>query len=284
MILITGATGQLSRLVINHLLESLPPQRIVAAVRDPAKAADLRAQGIDVRQADYDKPDQWISALEGVEKVLLISAPEVGLRTRQHQHVVEAAKQAGSVSFIAYTSVLRADTAALPYASEDRFTEGLIKATGIPCTFLRHGWYTENYTMNAAAAVQQGALYGCARNGRISGAARADYAAAAAAVLAADRAEKIYELAGDSSFTLDEVAFEISRQSGKSVKYVDMPEDEYRALLIQYGLSANLANTLALADTAAAEGEVHDESRALSQLIHRPTTPLADTVRDSLKA
>ena len=279
MILVTGAAGQLGRLVIEYLMAHVPAQQIVAAVRHPEKVADLAARGVVVRVADYDKPEHWPIALQGVEKVLLISGPDVGTRVRQHQTVIEAVAASESVRLMAYTSMLRADTSKVPYASEDRETERLIRETGVPHVFLRHGWYTENYTMSAGYAVQEGKLYGCAKNGRISGASRTDYAEAAASVLAAkDSVKSVYELAGNSSFTLAEVAAEISLQSGQLVEYVDLSEQDYQTLLENYGLPNGLAKTLALADTGAANGDVYSESKDLTQLINRPTTSLATVV------
>ncbi|XAH25226.1 SDR family oxidoreductase [Xylophilus sp. GW821-FHT01B05] len=283
MILVTGAAGHLGSLVIEHLLARMPTDQIVAGVRHPVKVANLQARGVKVRLADYDQPEQWPAALEGVDKVLLISAPEVGARTSQHKTVIDAVRSSGTVKLIAYTSMLRADTSSVPYASEDRETERMIRESGVPHVFLRHGWYTENYTMSAGFAVQEGTLYGCAKNGCISGASRSDYAEAAATVLSAGDAPKpIYELAGDTSFTLTEMAAEISRQSGRPVAYVDLPPADYRALMVSYGLPESLANTLALADTGAAHGDVYCEAGDLSRLIGRPTTPLAVTVEDAL--
>ncbi|WP_205191728.1 SDR family oxidoreductase [Burkholderia sp. LMG 13014] len=284
MILVTGAAGQLGRLVIEYLLARVPAPQIIAAVRHPEKVADLAARGVVVRVADYDKPEHWPSVLQGVEKVLLISGPEVGIRVRQHQAVIEAVAASESVRLLAYTSMLRADMSKIPYASEDRETERLVRETGVPHAFLRHGWYTENYTMNAGYAVQEGKFYGCAKNGRISGASRADYAEAAATVLTAiGQLKSVYELAGSTSFTLYEVAAEISRQSGRPVEYIDLSEPDYQALLENYGLPSGLSKTLALADTGAAVGDVYSESDDLTVLIGRPTKSLATVVENSLK-
>ncbi|ONH49738.1 NAD(P)H dehydrogenase (quinone) [Pseudomonas cedrina] len=283
MILVTGATGQLARLVIEHLLKSVPSNQIVAAVRNVEKAEDLKSRGIIVREADYDQPEQWYSALEGVEKVLLISGPEVGGRVKQHKAVIDAIKQTGSVKLVAYTSILRADTSQVSYASEDRETEKMIREIGVPFVFLRHGWYIENYTMNAEYAVKEGVLYGCASTGKISGASRADYAEAAATVLTTTaELKEIYELAGDMSFTLQDVALDMSWQSGKTVTYLDMSEDEYRTLLIDFGLPEGLASTLAIADTGVANGDVYSESRDLSDLIGRGTTHLSAVLEEAL--
>lgn len=284
MIAITGATGQLGRLVLQALLHSVPANQIVAAVRSPAKAQDLAALGVQVRQADYTQPDTLRAALAGVDKLLLISSSEVGQRVAQHRAVIDAAKAAG-VNLIAYTSILRADTSALGLAVEHKETEAMLRASGVPFVLLRNGWYTENYAGVVATAVQYGAVMGSAKDGRIAAASRADYAAAAAAVLVReDQAGKVYELAGDTAFTMAEFAAEIAQQSGKPVTYADMPQADYAAALVQVGLPEGFAALLADSDAAAANGGLFDNSGQLSQLIGRSTTPIGQTVAANLIA
>lgn len=284
MIAITGATGQLGRLVIQNLLKSVPAGQIVAAVRSPEKAADLAALGLQVRQADYAQPATLEAAFQGVDKLLLISSSEVGQRAPQHAAVIAAAKKAG-VKLLAYTSILRADSSPLGLAAEHNETETMLRASGLPHVLLRNGWYTENYTGSVGAAVQYGAVMGSAKDGRIASAARADYAAAAAAVLTKEgQAGKVYELAGDTAYTLADLAAEIARQSGKPVVYKDMPEAEYKAALMQVGLPEGFAALLADSDVGASKGGLFDDDHQLSQLIGRPTTPLADVVKAALAA
>ncbi len=276
MIAITGATGQLGRLVIAALLTRVAPDQIVAVVRDPAKAADLAEKGVIVRQGDYAQPESLVPAFAGVEKLLLISSNEVGQRATQHLAVIEAAKAAG-VSFIAYTSLLRADTSLMLLAEEHLATELALAASGIPFTLLRNGWYTENYAGVVPAAIEHSALFGSAGEGRFSTAARADYAEAAAIVLSTEgHAGKTYELAGDTSFSLAELAAEIGRRTGKTVVYNDLPQDEYKALLVQIGFPEGYAAILADSDARAAQGALEDRTGALGQLIGRPTQPYTD--------
>jgi NAD(P)H dehydrogenase (quinone) len=283
MIVVTGATGQLGRLVIAALLKKIPASGITAAVRNVDKARDIAALGVTVRHADYNEPASWDDALKGADKVLLISSSEIGQRARQHRSVIDAAKRAG-VKLLAYTSVLHCDTSALGLAAEHKETEAYIRASGLPFAFLRHGWYTENYTMGAKGALQHGAVFGCAGSGKIASAARADYAEADAAVLTAvNQAGKIYELAGDSAYTLAELAAEISRQSGKNIGYTNMPEADYKALLIKVGLPEPLAALLSDSDTGASKGALFDDGHQLSKLIGRATTPLAKSVEAALK-
>lgn len=284
MIVVTGASGQLGRLVIEALLKKLPANEVVAAVRHPEKVADLAARGVQVRQADYDQPASLASAFKGADKLLLISASEVGRRVPQHRAVIEAAKAAG-VGLLAYTSILHADTSPLPLAAEHQETESLIRASGLPAVLLRNGWYSENYLAGVPTALQYGVVLGSAGEGRIASAARADYAEAAAAVLMLDnQAGRIYELAGDQAYTLGDLACEISQQSGKAVAYQNLPESEFKAALLGAGLPEGLATLLAESDVGAGKGGLFDDGRQLSRLIGRPTTTLAAQIKLQLAA
>lgn len=283
MIVITGASGQLGRLVIAQLLQTLPASQIVAAVRSPEKVADLAAKGVQVRHADYSQPATLDSAFAGAEKILLISSSEVGQRVAQHQAVIDAARRA-AVKLLAYTSVLHAPTSALGLAEEHRQTEAALAQSGVPAVLLRNGWYHENYTAGIAGDLAHGAHFGSAGEGRISSAARADYAAAAVAVLTAqdDQAGSVYELAGDSAYTLSEFAEQVSRQAGKPVVYTDLSQADYRAALLQAGLPEFVAELLSDSDAAAAKGALFDDARQLSRLIGRPTTPLSASIEQAL--
>lgn len=282
MIAITGATGQLGRLVIEQLLKTVPANQIVAIVRNPAKAEALSQQGIVVRQGDYTDQAALTTALKGVEKLLLISSSEVGQRATQHQNVINAAKATG-VTFIAYTSLLHADNSPLGLHVEHVATEKALAASGIPYALLRNGWYTENYLASAPPALEHGVFIGAAGEGKIASATRADYAAAAAKVVSEEgHAGKVYELAGDSAWTLSELAAELSKQSGKPVVYQNMSEADFAAALKSVGLPAGLADMLADSDVGASEGGLFDDSHTLSKLIGRPTTSLAESVKTIL--
>ncbi len=284
MIAITGASGQLGRLVIAELLATVPAAQIVALVRTPSKVADLAAQGVVVRQADYNEPAALQAALQGVDKLLLISSSEIGQRAAQHGHVIEAAQGAG-VKLLAYTSVLHADRSPLGLAEEHRATEALLKASGLPHVLLRNGWYTENYLASVPPALQYGAFLGSAGEGRIASAARADYAAAAAKVLTLpDQAGKVYELAGDEAYTLADFSAAISEAAGKPVAYTHLPEAAFRGALEQAGLPGPLAALLADSDAGAAQGALFDDSRALSRLLGRATTPWQTMVKSAVAA
>lgn len=283
MIAVTGASGQLGHLVIQSLLAKVPASEIVATVRRPERAADLAALGVQLRQADYADAASMTTAFQGVEKVLLISSSEVGQRAVQHRNVIDAARKAG-VSLLVYTSLLHADTSPLALADEHKATEAYLAQSGIPTVLLRNGWYTENYLASIPPALQHGAFIGSAGEGRIASAARADYAEAAAVVLTAPgHAGKTYELAGDASYTLAEFAAELSRQSGKPIPYVDLPEAEFKAALVGAGLPEPLAGLLADSDRGASRGGLFDGGRQLGVLIGRATTPLSALISAALK-
>ena len=276
---VTGATGQLGRLVVEKLKQKVAADSVVALVRNPEKAADL---GVETRPFDYTQPETLVTSLKGIDKLLLISGNEIGQRLPQHKAVIEAAKQAG-VKQITYTSILHADSSPLGLAGEHLGTEVAIKESGLTYTILRNGWYTENYTGSAKGAVGAGAFIGNAGDGKIASAARVDYAEAAAVVLAGEGHEnKTYELAGDEAYTLTELAAEISRQTGKIVPYNNLTEAEYAGILKSFGLPDGLAEMLTDSDTGASKGGLFDDSRALSKLIGRPTTPLAIVLAEAL--
>lgn len=278
-IAVTGATGQLGRLVIDKLKGKLPASGMVALARSPEKGADL---GVPVRVADYARAETLGTALAGVDTLLLISSSEFGQRLPQHRNVIAAAKQAG-VRWIVYTSLLHADTSPLDLAVEHRETEQILKASGIPFTILRNGWYHENYAGSIAGAVAGGALIGSAGDGKIASAARADYADAAVAVLTgAGHEGKTYELAGDTAYTLADLAAEISRQVGKEIPYRNLSAADYAAALASHGVPEGFAGVIAGWDIATANGALFDESRQLSALIGHPTTPVAVAVRAAL--
>ena len=285
---VTGASGQLGGLVIDLLIKTVPASTIVAGMRDPAKngklADALRGNGVEVRAADYSRPATLASALKGVERLLLISSSENGNRKDQHRNVINAAKDAG-VGLIAYTSILRADTSPLFLAEEHRDTEAALAQAGVPYVLLRNGWYTEVYTWRLPAALKQGVLMGAAGDGRIASAARADYARAAATVLAGgNHAGRIYELAGDASFTLAELVALVATVSGQPLTYQNKTPEEFRSAAVQAGAPEMLAKILSDTDAGVARGALFDNGGQLSELIGRPTTPFQTTIADFVRS
>jgi len=284
MFAITGASGQLGRLVIEELVTYVEAEKLVAVVRNPAKVADLAQSGVEVRGADYNDQAALTTAFAGVEKLLLISSSEVGQRVAQHRKVIEAAKQAG-VKLIAYTSLLHATDSPLALAAEHIVTEQLLADSGIPFVLLRNGWYTENYLASLPPALEHGVFIGSAGDGKISAAPRADYAAAAAKVLTLDnQGGKVYELAGDEGWTLTELAAEVAQQTSTALRYQNLSETDFQAALLNAGLPEGLAAVLADSDTGASKAGLFDDKRQLSHLIGRPTVPLSVSVKEALSA
>lgn len=277
---VTGATGQLGTLVIKELKKRIPNDEIVALVRSPERATKL---GVEIRKFDYSNRDGLTDSLKGIDRLLLISSNEIGQRAKQHLNVIESAWKNG-VKWIVYTSLLRADNSSLSLAAEHHTTEQAIIDSGIDYTILRNGWYTENYANTIKGAVDGGAYIGSASNGRISSASRADYAEAAAVVITNESHKgKIYELAGDDSYTLHDLAAEVSKQSGKKIPYKNMTEGEYIEALKRFNVPGPLAEAIAGWDISASKDDLYDDSNQLSQLIGRPTTPLSKSVREALK-
>lgn len=276
-IAITGATGQLGRLAITALkARGITP---VALARDPAKADDL---GVPARAFDYTRPETLAPALAGASVLVLISSNDFNDRAGQHRNVIAAAKSAG-VGRVVYTSILRADTSPMILAADHKATEEALQASGQTHTILRNGWYTENHTGSLAGAIAAGALIGSAGEGKFSSAARADYAEAIAAVAATDGHDgAVYELGGDTAYSYSDLAAEVSRQTGKSIPYNDLPPDVYAGILQSFGLPEGFAHVLADSGVQAGKGALFDASKTLSRLIGRPTTPVADAVRAAL--
>ncbi len=276
-IAITGATGQLGRLAITALKTRAPGDKIIALARSPEKAADL---GVEVRAFDYTQIDP--KALAGVDVLVLISSNDFNDRAGQHKAAIDAGKAAG-VGRIVYTSILKGEASTMILAQDHIVTEAALKASGVDYTILRNGWYTENYTGSLAGAIAAGALIGSTGEGRISSAARADYAEAIAVVAAGQgHAGKVYELAGDTAYTMAEMAAEVSRQTGKTIPYNALPEAVYAGILESFGLPPAFSAILADSDVQASKGALFDDSHTLSRLIGRPTTPMAATVAAAL--
>lgn len=280
--LVTGAAGNLGALAVQALLDrDVAPSDIVATSRDTERLTGFAQRGVVVRRLDYDDPASVDAALEGVDRLLLVSSSAVGERVRQHRTVLEAAARQG-VELVAYTSILRASSTSLALAAEHLATEQLLAELGLPHVLLRNGWYFENYTEQVPVQLEHGVL-GASGAGRISAASRADYAEAAAeALLADDSAGKIHELAGDDSFAMTEYAATLAELSGQQVSYLDLPQEEYVAALVSAGVPAPFAEVLGDSDRGIAAGELLDDSRTLSELIGRPTTSLADAVKAAL--
>ncbi|MFG2414341.1 SDR family oxidoreductase [Streptomyces goshikiensis] len=281
-IVVTGATGALGRLVVEELLSRAPADRLAVVVRNKEKAADLAERGIDVRIADYDDAASLAGAFHAGDRVLLISGSEVGRRVPQHTAVIEAAKSAG-VAQLAYTGILGGPEADFELAAEHKVTEQAILDSGLPYTFLRNGWYHENYTGNLGTVLEHGAVVGSAGAGRVASAARADYAAAAAVVLTGDgHLGRVYELSGDTAWSLAEYAAEVAAQAGRAVAYTEVPAEAHLSILTGAGLPEGFAALLVDVDSAISRGRLAGTGGDLSRLIGRPTTPVSEAIAGAL--
>ncbi|MCP2342278.1 NAD(P)H-binding protein [Actinomadura rupiterrae] len=281
-IVVTGATGQLGRLVVDELLERVPAGEVVAVVRNRAKAADLAGLGVRIRVADYTEPRTLEGVFEAGDRVLLISSNAMEDNTAQHAAVVDAAAKAG-VALLAYTSVLGGSAATFRIAAHHAATEQLILESGLPYVFLRNGWYNENYSGNLGFVLKSGVVLGSAGEGRIASASRADYAAAAAAVLTGEGDKTVYELSGDQAWTFADLADEVSRQTGRTIAYRHLPAAEYSKIMTDAGVPARDAESVADADLGIARGELAAVTGDLRRLIGRPTTTIADSIAAALK-
>ncbi|MEU6511818.1 SDR family oxidoreductase [Streptomyces sp. NPDC046942] len=283
-IVVTGATGQLGRLTVEALLRrGIPATDIIATGRDIVRIKDLADRGITVRRADFADTDGLAEAFAGADRLLLISASvPVGERVANHRRVIDAAVSAG-VSLVAYTSTTHANTATTVIGATHGETEEYLRDRGIPSVLLRNSWYLENYTSQLPQILQNGAVVGAAGEGRISAASRADYAEAAAVVLTAEgHTGTVYELGGDESFTLTELATAISAAAGKQVTYADLPVTDFAQALAAAGLPAELAEVLADADRGMSHGEMYTNSGDLRRLIGRPPMTLAEALAAAL--
>jgi NAD(P)H dehydrogenase (quinone) len=277
---ITGATGQLGRLVIADLLASgVPADGITAVARNKEKAADLAAQGVKVAVADYDDPASFVDVFTAGDRVLLISGSEPGRRVPQHAAVIDAAKAAG-VAQLAYTGIFGGPDNPMLLGSEHRATEQLILDSGLPYTFLRNNWYSELAVRDIAEAVESGAIVNSAGpEARLATATREDYAAAAAAVLTQDgHLNQAYDLGGDTAWTFTEFAEELTRQTGKPVVHQTIPNEDVLAALESAGIPTDFAKVLADVDIQTTAGALAATPGTLGKLIGRPTTPIATTI------
>lgn len=278
---ITGATGQLGRLVVESLLaKGVPADQVVALGRDEERLAGLAALGVTTRRVDYADAAALAAALDGADRVLLISGSEVGQRLGQHQNVIDAAAAAG-VQLLAYTSIANADSSGIILAAEHKATEEAIVASGLPHTFLRNSWYIENYSGQLATYTEHGTVLGAAGDGQVSAATRADFAEAAAAALLLEQPRAVYELGG-AAFSLKELAATVAEVTGTDVTYTDVPADELTRVLVGAGLPEGYAAVLADADLGLGRGELYVERADLEGLLGRPATSLADALRAAL--
>ena len=282
---ITGATGQLGRLVVEALLRrNVAADQIIATGRGTSRIIDLADRGVLVRRIDYDDPGSMRDLFAGASRVLLVSGSEFGRRVDQHRNVIDAAKNSG-VGLLAYTSIANAGRSGIALAADHQATEKALDESGLPFTLLRNGWYLENYTAQVADYLEHGVVLGSAGDGKVSAATRADYAEAAAAVLVSgDHTGKIYEFGGDEAFGYADLAGAVAQAAGRPIRYRDLRFDEYVGALVGAGLPDAYAAALADSDLGIARGELLVSTGDLSRLIGRPTTSMPDAIGSAVRA
>ncbi len=278
---ITGSTGQVAGAMLKKLKTLVDPSDIVAFARNPAKAAELNL-GVEVRQADYYKPADWEPALQGIDRLVMISASEFNDREGQHANVLRAAKAAG-VQHVLYTSFLHAPTSPLQITAAHKYTENLLSELGIPATIMRDPYYTQNWTGQLPVQIERGTILGSYHDGKVSPASRADLAESLAIVTSGQGHEgKIYSLSGDEAFTFTEFAAELSEQCGKKVSYIDMSEADYAAAMMKAGVPEGFAKIQASTAEGASKGWLFDDSKTLSEMLGRPTKTLRQVLAEVL--
>jgi NAD(P)H dehydrogenase (quinone) len=275
-IAVTGATGQLGRLIVADLLDHLPADQVVAVVRDAQKAADL---GVTVRVAPYEDEDALTAAFDGVDVLVFISGDTPGVRVPQHTNVIRAASQAG-VGRVVYTSAPRAADTTLILAPEHKATEELLRESGLTWTFLRNNWYSENYAGTLQTAAKTGEIVSAAGDGRVASASRPDFAAATAVVATTQGHDNtVYELGGDEAWDFSEFTQAASAALGRELTYRPVTPEVLDAELTAAGLDAGTRGFLVGLDVNISEGTLAEVTGDLSRLIGRPTTPLVETLK-----
>jgi NAD(P)H dehydrogenase (quinone) len=284
-IVVTGATGHLGRLAIEHLLaRGVAATDIVGAGRNAEKLAQLSTTGVGTALIDFDDQASLDTAFAGADAVVLVSGSEPGRRVSQHTNVIDASKRAG-VGRIVYTSAPKATTTPLVLAPEHKATEEAIAASGLPSTILRNNWYNENYAAALQQARESGVYLASTGEGRVASAGRTDYAEAIAAVLTSDGHEgKVYELSGDTAWTGAEFAAAATEALGREVVFRSVTPEEHIAILTDLGLDAGTAGFVVAIDGGIRDGLLAETSGDLSRLIDHPTTPLVSYLRAEASA
>lgn len=260
-LLVTGASGQLGRLVLDELLTSgkAASASIVATTRDVAKLSAYADKGVVVRKADFDDPASLETAFAGADRILIISTDaldEQGKRLRQHQAAVAAAKKAGA-RHLYYTSMPQPDDSLIPFAPDHLGTERAIRDSGLAYTILRNGWYMENLLHSVPQALAGGTWYSATGQGRIAHIARADVARAIAGALLADDVEnRTFTLTGTASHTTDEIAAAVAAATGRSLAVVHVTDEQLAGGMRAGGVPDTLVPLLVSFDANTREGKI----------------------------
>jgi NAD(P)H dehydrogenase (quinone) len=283
-ILVTGATGGLGKAVVENLLQTVSPGDIAVLVRDPAKAADLQAQGVAVKQGDYNDYASLVAAFQGVDKLFLVSSNDVPNRVPQHTNAVQAAKEAG-VQHVVYTSFQRktedGSSAAWPIAEAHLATEKLLKESGLTYTILKNALYLDVLPLFLGPVLDTNTIYLPAGEGKVPYASRADMGAAGATVLTGSGHEnQSYEISSDKSYSFHDIAKILSDLSGKTIQYVSPDAEAFGSALAAAGVPAEAIQMTAGFCVAIAQGEFDFPGTDLEKLLGRKP----ETAEQFLKA
>ena len=235
-ILITGATGHLGTTIIEYLLKNTTADKIVALARNKEKATLLAERGIETRIGNFDDKQSLENALQGIDKVLLISGTELH-RLQQHKNVVDASKKAG-VNYIVYTGAALKSDFSNPFMNDHFKTEDYIRENGFTFTFLRNSFYSDALPVLAGEAATETGIFLPAGTGKVPFVLRRDLAEATANVLLQNGHEnKTYELTGRNQYSFGDIANILSELSGKNVAYTNADESTFSETLRQHGLT-----------------------------------------------
>ena len=283
-LLVTGASGQLGRQVLDSLLESGAAGSVIATTRNPAKLSGYSARGVEVRAADFDDEAGLEQAFRGATRALLISTDAVGepgKRLAQHRRAVRAFAAVG-VKHALYTSIPDADKSKVMLAPDHAGTEQAIADSGLGYTFLRNNYYTDLLLGPLAGAVATGQLFDAKANGKVAYVTRLDCARAAAAALADPKrtGREIVDITGPAALSSEDLASIASELSGRPVRHASVPVAAVVQGMVQHGLPEPLARIYASFDSAIAGGEL----ARVSDTVERLSGKKPQSVRDFLQA
>jgi uncharacterized protein YbjT (DUF2867 family) len=279
VIVITGATGQLGRGIVQQLLERVDPAELAVSVRDPDRAGWLRERGVRVRRGDFAQPETLSEAFAGATQVLVVSLDAVGdLAQRRHRAAIDAARAAGARRIL-YTSHMGA-SAASPFAPmpDHAATEAALQDSGLSFTSLRNGFYATSAIQLLGPALTTGRVV-APEDGPVSWTAHADLAEAAAIAVADGGLEgRTAPLTAAEAIDLAGVAALASELTGRTIERVVVSDDEYRSGLIGHGVPAEQADMLVGLFAASRQGDFAAVDPTLERLLGRPPTPLREVL------
>ncbi len=288
-LLVTGASGQLGRSVVEHLLTTfqVAPERIIATTRHPEKLEELSQRGVQVRQADFDDPASLPVAFKGADRLLIVSTDSLdrpGHRSVQHAAAVQAAKSAG-VAHLYYTSMPQPDDSAITFAHEHLDSEKALKDSGLEWTILRNGWYQENLFMSLPHAIASGQWFTSAGDGELAHVSREDCArAAAAALVSDDTAGKTYTLTGPTLLSTADIAALAREVFDQPIQVVQLNDEQLQGGMVQAGVPEALAPVFVSFDTNTREGKIEIRTDDVEKLTGQAPKSMKAFLTDNKEA